>query len=103
MLKMFDILLREIPLYQNQLESALLASDRATISSVVHKIHGITCYASLPTLRQQVLSIQQRMNKLPDESINVEVEGIIAELSNVKTEAEVLLETKTDFIRQTDA
>lgn len=103
MLKMFEILLREIPLHQNQLESALLTSDRVTISSVVHKIHGITCYASLPTLRRQVLSIQQRMIKQPDEPINVEVKGVIAELSNVKTETEVLLATGTGIIRQAEA
>lgn len=100
LLQMFKILLREIPTHQSQLASALEDLDRKRISSIIHKIHGITCYASLPNLRQLVLSIQQFMTDKPEQSIEDMVEEIISELENVKIETESLLKHKFDDSRQ---
>ena len=100
LLQMFKILLREIPTHQSQLASALEVLDREKISSIIHKIHGITCYASLPDLRQLVLSIQRLMTDQPDQSINDLVEEIIIELENVKKETEILLKHKFNTSRQ---
>ena len=103
LLQMLKTLLQEIPVHQDQLSSALKVSDREKISSVIHKIHGITCYASLPNLRQLVLLIQELISDQPDQSINHLAEDIITELENVKNETESILKHKFDLSRQASA
>ena len=100
LLQMLKLLLREIPIHQQQLTSALKHSNRDKISSIIHKIHGITCYASLPNVRQLVLMIQQFMTDQPDQSINDLIEDIITELENVKKEIESLLQQKLKCSRR---
>jgi len=90
--QIFEILLREIPVHQNQLVEALAEPDYDKISMIIHKIHGITCYASLPKIRHQVLNIQRQMSKRPSESIGASIGEIIDELENIKMEASALLE-----------
>ncbi len=92
--QIFEILLKEIPAYQNQLEDALKQSDRNKISLVIHKIHGVTCYASLPKIRQQVLTIEQLMTRNPTENIDIKIKDIIEELSCIKSAAKTQVETK---------
>ena len=94
--QIFEILLREIPTHQNQLIEALAEPDYAKISMILHKIHGITCYASLPKLRHQVLSIQQVISKHASEPIGALVGEIIDELENIKTETLAILQKKAD-------
>ncbi len=91
--QIFEILLHEIPAYQLQLENALKQSDRKKVSLIIHKIHGATCYASLPKIRQQVLAIERFMKRNPTENIDKSIEDIIEELSCLKSAAEAQLET----------
>jgi len=84
--QIFEILVREIPTHQSQLEKALAESDRTQISAIIHKIHGITCYASLPKIRYLVLNIQQVISQDPDTSLEKPVKKIIAELENIKAQ-----------------
>ncbi|MCP3688396.1 MAG: response regulator [Gammaproteobacteria bacterium] len=87
LVQILEILLREVPTHKKQLGAALEASDHEKISMVLHKIHGITCYASLPRLRRLVLAAQRSTS----ESMDDEIHPIISELSVVKTETEALL------------
>ena len=82
--QILGILLQEIPVYQKQLGEALKQSDRHRISMIVHKIHGVTCYASLPKIRQQVIDLQQFMSQNPDQKIDEQIRAIIEELRHIK-------------------
>ncbi len=92
--QIFEILLREIPAYQFQLEDALEQSDRNKISLVIHKIHGVTCYASLPKIRQQVLIVEKSMAQNPADNIDAKIRDIIEELSCIKSAAKSQVEAK---------
>lgn len=90
--QILEILLREIPTYQRQLREALKQPDRNKISMVVHKIHGVTCYASLPKLREQVVTIQQFMTRDPNANIDARIREIIEELERIKSAAKAEVE-----------
>ncbi len=90
--QIFEILLREIPVYQKQLESSRDLSDNNKASLVIHKIHGVTCYASLPKIRQQVVDIQQFISKNPSEDIDTRIQAIIEELSEIKNTVELYMQ-----------
>ena len=91
-----EILLREIPIHQNQLVEALAESDYAKISMIIHKIHGITCYASLPKIQHQVRNIQRLMSTNIVESIDDPVREIIDELEKIKVETLAALHKATE-------
>ena len=93
--QIFEILLREIPAYQYQLEDALKQSDRNKISLVIHKIHGVTCYASLPKIRQQVLTVERFMSRNPNDNIDIKIRAIIEELSCIKSAAKAQVDAIT--------
>jgi len=94
--QIFETLLLEIPIHQNQLIKALAQQDYAKISIIIHKIHGITCYVSLPKIRRQVLSIQREMLEQSSGSISDSVGEIIEELENIKTETLVVLQKESE-------
>jgi len=87
--QIFEILLREIPSHQKQLEEALKASNFDKITMIIHKIHGTTCYASLPRMRHLVLAFQHSStmdDRIPGELIR----SIINELEKIKEETKRL-------------
>jgi len=86
LLQIFEILLREIPSHQKQLEDALETSDLDKVKIIIHKIHGITCYASLPRMRQMILAVQQS-STVDIKDIDERIRAIIRELSEVEKEA----------------
>ncbi|MEE8364288.1 MAG: ATP-binding protein [Gammaproteobacteria bacterium] len=91
--QIFGILLCEIPDHQRQLSGAVQALDYDKISAIVHKIHGITCYTSLPRLKQQVLKLQQQLSSTPHAALAEEaIQAIIVELGQVALETERFLE-----------
>ena len=95
LMQILEILLREIPIYQKQLEEALKQSDRNKISMIIHKIHGVTCYASLPKIREQVLVFQKFMSDHPLQNIDDRVREIIEELNCIKADAKTEIEAKS--------
>ncbi|MFV2032511.1 MAG: response regulator, partial [Gammaproteobacteria bacterium] len=91
--QIFGILLLEVPDHQQQLLSAVQRLDYDKISAIVHKIHGITCYASLPRLRQQVVSLQQQLSSTPHAALAEEaIQAMVTELGLVAEEAERYLQ-----------
>ena len=91
LLQIFEILLREIPSHQMQLEKALKTSDVDKMMMVIHKIHGITCYASLPRIRQMILLVQQ-LSMADDKDIDDRIRSIISELGEIEKEAKKLVQ-----------
>ena len=89
--QILEILQRDIPDHQQELEQASSARDRDRLGAIAHKLHGVTCYASLPRLRRQVLALQKKLSR--DESLPPDsaVEALIAELDAIKSEVERLL------------
>ncbi len=87
LVQIFEILLREVPAHQKQLKEAFADSDQGKVSMVLHKIHGITCYTSLPKLRRFVLAAQHSQSELTDDKIRTMTD----ELEIIKTETEALI------------
>ena len=89
--QIFEILLRDIPQHKQQLLNAVQQSDYAKLSSLVHKIHGITCYTSLPCLKSQVVSIQQQLAEDSFSLLQGAVNEMIEELEKIRAEVESFL------------
>jgi two-component system sensor histidine kinase BarA len=90
--QIFEILQRDIPDQQMQLASALAQQDHDRLSAIAHKLHGVTCYASLPRLRHKVLGFQQRLARDSNTSLDQSVQELSDELEAIKQEVERYLE-----------
>ncbi len=90
--QIFEIIQRDIPDQQKQLDNALRQQDRDKLAALAHKLHGVTCYASLPRLRRRVLTFQQRLGHEDRVALDDPVAELIAELEAVKKEVEQHLE-----------
>jgi two-component system sensor histidine kinase BarA len=90
--QIFEILLRDIPDYRNQLSNAIEQLDYTKLSSIIHKIHGTTCYTSLPLLKSQVASIQQQLSAESYINLDMAVDSMIKELEQVSLEVELYLQ-----------
>jgi len=90
--QIFEILLREIPDYRNHLSNAVEQLDYTKLSSIIHKIHGTTCYTGLPLLKSQVVSIQQQLSAESYVNLDTAVDAIINELEQVRLEVEQYLQ-----------
>ena len=64
----FEILLQEIPDHQQQLINALQNSQHDKLAAIAHKLQGITCYTSLPKLKQMLPCFQQQLADLLDQA-----------------------------------
>jgi len=94
--QLFRILLRDIPGHKDQLSATTRQLDYEKLSTVVHKIHGVTCYASLPRLKAQVLSIQQQLAEESYSFIEVAVDSMIDELEQIRLQIEMYLQQAMD-------
>ena len=90
--QIFEILLRDIPDHKSQLSNTVQLLDYAKLSSIIHKIHGITCYTGLPRLKLQVVSIQQQLAEKSYSDISMAVDSMIEELEQVRLEVELYLQ-----------
>jgi len=90
--QIFEIIQRDIPDQQQQLDKALKQQDHDKLAAIAHKLHGVTCYASLPRLRRKVLGFQQRLAHDSNVPLDNSVEELTSELSEIKLEVEKYLE-----------
>ena len=90
--QIFEILQRDIPDQQIQLTSALAQLDHDKLAAIAHKLHGVTCYASLPRLRRKVLGFQQRLARDSNMPLEHSVQELNEELDAVKQEVDLYLE-----------
>ena len=90
--QIFEILQRDIPDQQFQLTSALAQLDHDKLAAITHKLHGVTCYASLPRLRRKVLGFQQRLARDSNMPLEQSVQELNEELDAVKQEVDLYLE-----------
>jgi len=90
--QIFEILQRDIPDQQIQLTSALAQLDHDRLAAIVHKLHGVTCYASLPRLRRKVVAFQQRLARDSNIPLEQSVQELNEELDAVKQEVDLYLE-----------
>lgn len=91
--QIFEIVQRDIPDQQQQLDKALKQQDPDKLAAIAHKLHGVTCYASLPRLRRKVLGFQQRLAHGSNLVLDNSVEELTSELAEIKLEVEKYLET----------
>ena len=90
--QIFEILQRDIPDQQQQLENALLQLDRDRLAAIAHKLHGVTCYASLPRLKRKIIGFQQRLANNDTDPLDKSVQKLKQELNAVKREVDRYLE-----------
>jgi len=90
--QIFEILQRDIPDQQIQLSAALAERDHDRLAAIAHKLHGVTCYASLPRLRRKVLGFQQRFAGDSNTPLEQAVDQLKEELDAVKQEVDLYLE-----------
>ncbi len=86
--QIFEIIQRDIPDQQQQLDKALQQQDQAKLAAIAHKLHGVTCYASLPRLRRKVLGFQHRLAHDSNTPLETSVAELSSELAEVKQEVE---------------
>jgi len=84
----FEILLLEIPDHQRQLRDALQNAQHDKLAAIAHKLQGVTCYASLPKLKQMLLAFQHQLAQENNVSLHDAVLSLTDELSAIKIEVE---------------
>lgn len=94
--KILAILIRDIPGLQLQLKSAAFKNDREGLSAILHKLHGTTCYTSLPRLKLQVSSFQKSLMTLSNSQQHEIVLKVHDELDNIRTETQQWLKEMDD-------
>ena len=97
--QILEILQRDIPDHQQQLNDAQQAGDLDRLAAIAHKLHGVTCYASLPRLRARVVSFQQHLSRREGAPTEPLVTELVDELARVKQEVEKLMAQMTDTER----
>ena len=90
--QIFEIIQRDIPDQQQQLDMALDQQDPDKLAAIAHKLHGVTCYASLPRLRRKVLGFQQRLAHDSNTPLEKSVAELNSELAEVKQEVDQFLQ-----------
>jgi two-component system sensor histidine kinase BarA len=90
--QIFEIIHRDIPEYRQQLDDALAQDQRDRLAAIAHKLHGVTCYASLPRLKRLVLGFQQQLGRDGEEPPVSGVRDLIDELDAIEIEIDRHLE-----------
>ncbi len=81
--QIFEILERDLPDLRQQLLQAHSLRDGERLGALAHKLHGVTCYSSLPRLRRMILSLQQCLARNDESGVPVLVDEIAAELDAI--------------------
>jgi two-component system, NarL family, sensor histidine kinase BarA len=89
--QVFTILLQEIPSYCENIKQANEQKSLPDFERIMHKLHGVTCYAGLPKLKQLLdqyeLAKKDAIHKIPSisQSISeelIEIEKILCDIKN---------------------
>ena len=94
--QILQILQRDIPEQRQHLIDAFGEFDLDRLGALAHKLHGVTCYASLPRLRRIVIAFQQQLARASRDSLKPLVEEMDAELAIVECEVDLCLRRFTD-------
>ncbi len=95
--QILQILQRDIPEQRQHLIDAFGSFDLDRLEALVHKLHGVTCYASLPRLRRIVIAFEQQLaGATSQDSLKTLVEELDAELATVESEVDQCLQRFTD-------
>ncbi len=89
--QIFEILERDLPDLRQQLLHARSLRDRERLNALAHKLHGVTCYSSLPRLRRMSLSLQQCLARNDESGVPGLVDEIAAELDAITRTVEAHL------------
>ena len=89
--QIFEILERDLPEHRRQLLAAGAAGDRERLGALAHKLHGVTCYASLPRLRRSILALQHCLAREDTHGEAGLIDEIAAELDAIVAEVEAQL------------
>jgi two-component system, NarL family, sensor histidine kinase BarA len=92
--QVFSMLLQEIPTYRENILQATEENSLPDFERVMHKLHGVTCYAGLPKLKnlldQYETAKKNKVHKIPD---------IAKSISEELIEIDKILSNKQDIIK----
>jgi two-component system sensor histidine kinase BarA len=94
--QILQILQRDIPDHQQELKDALDTQDRDRLGAIAHKLHGVTCYASLPRLRRMVVALQKQLSREESLPPDAAISELVSELDQIRSEVERLLDESDD-------
>jgi two-component system, NarL family, sensor histidine kinase BarA len=86
--QILKVLLRDIPDHLEKLEIQKQVPNPTSLAITVHKLQGITCYASLPRLKQLVSDANRLLEGNSNNLLNKAVNDLIGELKIVQREVE---------------
>jgi len=92
LLQILQILHRDLPEQRQHLADAFDDFDLDRLGALAHKLHGVTCYASLPRLRRIVITFEQQLAGASRDSLAAMVEELDAELVAVEYEVDRFLQ-----------
>ena len=90
--QILHILLRDIPGFRQQLQEYLEIADRDRLKTTIHKIHGVTCYCSLPRLKNMVAGVEDKLHDMTEEEVINLANTISGELLSVAAEVKSRLQ-----------
>ncbi len=90
--KILQMLLRDFPEFRRILEDFRKSQDVEQLSSTIHKIHGVTCYCSLPKLRAMVSGVEIKIGEMSERDLLRFTEQLWSELRAVENEVNSRLE-----------
>ena len=90
--QIFEIVQHDLPAYRQQLDDALRDGNSNRLAAIVHKLHGVTCYASLPRLKRQVRQFERLLERGGDTPLAPGVLEIVRELDAIGEAIEAHLE-----------
>lgn len=69
--QIFSMLKQEIPAYHDQIKNALQEDSLPSIEKIMHKLHGVTCYAGLPKLKLLLRQYEEAKQSAIEEIPNI--------------------------------
>ena len=90
--QILEILQRDIPQQRHHLQDAYQDFDIDRLGALAHKLHGVTCYASLPRLRRIVRAFEVELTAATAESLQTAVAELDRELAAVAEAVDLYLQ-----------
>lgn len=94
--EIFSILKHDLPGYQDELQQAIELQDIESISFIMHKLEGVSCYSGLPRLKQLLFNYEAIKISTPEKILNL-CSIILEELSRIELELDeyIVAESET--------
>lgn len=84
--ELFNMLLRELPVYRETLREMHQAKEFDAIKEVVHKLNGSATYCGVPALKKAAESLESNLKKGELQAVEPGLQSVLAEIERVLDE-----------------